>query len=151
MVTTETQPKRAAQKGLIPELTAPVSKIRIEAVDNWHQEWVAVLTAIRRSGQEAALMLDNDGWLSARQTVFAAFNGRRVVAYLAFHVAPSKTTQGAVVLEAGRAVLEARLDAIWSANDVAGQGVDHVLTGMAEAHALMLQCRTFRHDALDVC
>ena len=132
-------------------LSAPASKVRIEPVDNWHQEWAAVLTAVERSGQSSALMLDNDGWLSARQTVLAAFNGRRVVAYLAFHVAPMKTPAGMVVVEHGRAVLEARLDAIWCADDVASQGVDQVLTGMAEAHALLLQCRSFNHDVSDVC
>jgi hypothetical protein len=106
-----------------------------------------VLAAVERSGQEDALMIDRDGWVSARQTVLVAFNGRRVVAYLAFHVAPMKTPTGVVMVEHGRAVVEAHLDAIWVAPDVADQGVDQVLTGMAESHALMLQCRAFRHDS----
>jgi len=147
MVTTESQSRRVARKNTGAELTASATKMRIETADNWHPEWSAVLAAVQRSGQEDALMIDLDGWISARQTVLAAFNGRRVVAYLAFHVAPMKTPAGAVMVEHGRAVVEARLDAIWVAPDVADQGIDRVLTGMAESHALMLQCRTFRHDS----
>jgi hypothetical protein len=151
MVTTESQSRRVARKGIAAELTAPVSKIRVETADNWHPEWSAVLAAVQRSGQDDALMIDRDGWVSARQTILVAFNGRRVVAYLAFHVAPMHTPAGVVMVEHGRAVLEARLDAIWVAPDAADHGLDQVLTGMAESHALMLQCRTFRHEATGTC
>lgn len=135
----------------VPAMKAPAYKVRIEAVDNWHPEWSVVLAAILRSGQEESLMVDEDGWLSARRTVLAAFGGRRVVAYLCFHVAPMTCPEGRIALEHGRPLLEARLDALWVAPDAAGQGLDRVLTGMAESHAIMLQCRTFRHDANDVC
>ena len=125
-------------------MQAPAYKVRVEAVDNWHPDWSAVLTAIKRTGQVESLHLDEDEWLSARQTVLAAFGGRRVVAYLCFHIAP-------VTVEHGRAVLEARLDALWVAPDAVGQGVDRVLVGMAESHAIMLQCSTFRRDPHEVC
>lgn len=151
MVTINPKEQRARSgPRLAPGLEAPAYKVRVETVDNWHQEWQSVLAAIQLSGQDDALMIDQDGWLSARQTVLAAFGGRRVVAYLCFHVAPMKAG-GKVLVEDGRPLLEAQLDAIWVAPDAAGQGVDRVLTGMAESHAIMLQCRSFNHDMSDVC
>ncbi len=64
------------------------SGVRIETVDNWHKSWPRVLAALTRRGARKNLLVESDGWLSARQIVLAAFAGDVVVGFLCFHIEP---------------------------------------------------------------
>jgi len=66
---------------------------RVDVVDNWHKDWPKVLELIDRLGHRDALMLDEDGWVSARQSVLAVFEGDRVAGHLCFRIAPAKSTR----------------------------------------------------------
>ncbi len=61
---------------------------RVEMVDEWHPAWERVLSFIDQAGKRGKLQVTPAGWVSARQTVLAAFIGDRVVGHLAFHVEP---------------------------------------------------------------
>jgi hypothetical protein len=120
---------------------APSPIIRLEIVDNWHRDWPAVLESIRRSGQAKLLLADVGGWLSARQSVLAAFKDNQVVGHLIFHVETMSTKQGSVVLEDGRVILEAHLDGLAVDPRYKDWGIEQLLLDFAEAHAKTLQCR----------
>ena len=60
------------------------STLRVEPVDNQHPAWGEVLAAIFRTGNRQSLQLTDDGWLSSRQTILAAFDGPQVVGHLCF-------------------------------------------------------------------
>ena len=140
MVTEERRVSRSAKRERADRPVATMDHIRIEVVDNWHKDWESVLDSIKRNGQLAALMLDRDGWVIARQSVLAAFVGQRVVGHLFFHVEPTKS-QG----RDGRAELEARLDSL-SVDEKASGDVNGLLLQAAEAHSRVVRCRTFRRD-----
>ena len=118
---------------------API--VRLEIVDNWHKDWPAVLAFIRRSGRAKLLLADVGGWLSARQSVLAAFKDGQVVGHLIFHVEPMQARDGGVVLEDGRVILEAHLDNITVDARQQDWGIEGLLLNFAESHAKTLQCR----------
>ncbi len=149
MVATERKQELVNRTDWTPAPSGDAQKVRVEIVDNWHKEWPTVLGAIDRNNLADRLMLDRDGWLSARQTVMAAFAGDRVVGHLSFHVAPIKHEGATLRTDQGRPALEARLDAIAVERAAVEAGVEQLLIRNAEAHALMLQCRAFRHDGGD--
>jgi hypothetical protein len=70
------------------------TSIRVEPIDNRHPAWSRVLAEIFRTGNREAIMLREDGWLSSRQTVLAAFDGGEMVGHLCFRVEPIKTAPG---------------------------------------------------------
>jgi hypothetical protein len=109
------------------------SGIRLEVVDNASENWPAVAQWIQRSGQ-AARVLDEDGWLSARQIVVAAFAGQKVVGHLGYRVSPVRV--------GNKIVLEARIDS----QHVAKSEVEPLLFDRAQAHARLLGCRTLRRE-----
>jgi hypothetical protein len=107
---------------------ASTRKPRIEAVGHSHARWPVVLKLITRLGNRNVLLLDEDGWLSARQSVLVAFAGDKPMAYLIFRVHP---------LGDGR--VEARLDAIdFASPDPAG------LMRKALSDAALRYCRRVR-------
>ena len=75
-------------------------KLRIEPVDNWHAQWPSVLAAIELAGQRQALLVDVDGWLSARQVLLVAFNERDVAGHICFRIMPISDKGGQVVVQA---------------------------------------------------
>jgi hypothetical protein len=108
-------------------------KTRIEAVDHSHARWAIVLKLIGRLGDRGVLLLDEDGWLSARQTVLAAFAGDKPIAYLIFRVHP-----------VGDGRVEARLDAMSFAATDAGGVVQKALTVAALGYCRRLKCVRFK-------
>ena len=64
--------------------------LRIEQVDNWHESWTQVLNFIAQHGAKKKLLVDADGWLSARQVLMVAFVGKSPAAFLSFIVTPTK-------------------------------------------------------------
>jgi ribosomal protein S18 acetylase RimI-like enzyme len=138
MAVTDQKTKRSKSA---PGVVASAPIVRLEIVDNWHKDWPAVLESIRRSGAERLLLTDVGGWLSARQTVLAAFRGDQVVGHLIFHVQPAHARDGSVVLEDGRVILEAHLDGIAVDPRQKDCDIDRLLLDFAESHAKTLQCR----------
>jgi hypothetical protein len=110
--------------------------IRLEVVDNLHEKWPEVSAWIQQSGQ-AGRVLDEDGWLSARQVVVAAFVGPKVVGHLGFRVAPERS--------GGKIVLEARIDSL----HVEEPGVEQLLFDRAQAQARLLGCRSLKRTQND--
>jgi hypothetical protein len=106
---------------------------RLEVVDNASENWPAVAQWIERNGH-ADRVLDEDGWLSARQIVVAAFLGQKVVGHLGYRVSP--------VRSGTKIVLEARIDS----QHVAKSEVEPLLFDRAQAHARLLGCRTLRRE-----
>src|SRR5690349_5163296 len=64
--------------------------MRVDVVDSWHKCWPMVLNEIERTGRRQKLMVDSDGWLSARQCLLVAFNRDNAVAgHLVFSIQPT--------------------------------------------------------------
>ncbi len=120
---------------------------RVELVDNWHVEWTKVLSFLDRAGHRSSLHIDDDGWLSARQAVFAAFIGETVVGHLCFRIQPIVMNDGHVRFDDHhKAELEAfvecyNIDAIHKAH-----GIGNLLVQRAQARAAELNCQKFRMD-----
>ncbi|MGD0461735.1 MAG: hypothetical protein ABSB74_04525 [Tepidisphaeraceae bacterium] len=108
-------------------------KARIEVVDHSHARWPAVLKLIGRLGDRNTLLLDEDGWLSARQSVLAAFVGDKPAGYLIFHIHP---------LGDGR--VEARLDAAGFSSAEVNRLLSTALSHTATQHARKLKCVRFK-------
>jgi GNAT superfamily N-acetyltransferase len=77
------------------------SAVRVETVDNWSRAWPAVMAHIVRCGKAKKLVIDLDGWLSARQVVVAAFIGTAVAGHVCFAVEPAKGCVKAQVVSHG--------------------------------------------------
>ncbi len=107
--------------------------IRVEPVDNQHPAWGRVLAAIFRTGNRQALKLNDDGWLSSRQTVLAAFDGDQVAGHLCFSLEPFRC-------DMGRARVDSRLDSFVVDSLYDGQSVDEMLLEVAEYRAKLMQC-----------
>ena len=127
----------------VPGAPAPIASpaLRLEIVDNWHRDWPAVLEFIQQTGNAKLLLADVGGWLSARQSVLAAFKDKQVVGYLILHVQTAQTRNGGVLLEDGRVILEAHLDGFAVDPRFKNQGIETQLLDFAESHAKTLQCR----------
>jgi hypothetical protein len=109
------------------------NSLRVEPVDNQHHAWGQVLAAIFRTGNRQALLLSDDGWLSARQTVLAAFDADAVVGHLCFRVEPRRS-------DLGRATVASRIDS-FAVEDFHGrQEVEEMLHEVAEYRAKLMRC-----------
>jgi hypothetical protein len=109
------------------------TSIRVEQVDNRHPNWSDVLGSIFRTGNQHTLLLHEDGCLSARQTVLAAFDGPQVVGHLCFRVEPARSA-------IGRTVVQSRLDSFAIEQDCDEQSVEQLLFETAERRAQTMQC-----------
>lgn len=105
---------------------------RVELVDNWHARWPLVLRLFDRLGQRKVLRLDEDGWLSARQSVLVAFIESKPAGYLCFHIHPKDHQH-----------IEARLDAVGFASEQVSEYLADALRQAAVHHALDLNCSSF--------
>jgi hypothetical protein len=109
------------------------SMLRVEPVDNQHPAWGQVLAAIFKTGNRQSLQLGEDGWLSSRQTILAAFDGAHVVGHLCFSLQPFRS-------EFGRASVNSRVDSFAVAADYCDQPVDEMLFEVAEYRARLMRC-----------
>jgi hypothetical protein len=109
------------------------STLRVEPVDNQHPAWGQVLAAIFRTGNQHSLQLGEDGWLSSRQTVLAAFDGSHVVGHLCFSLHPFRS-------EVGQARVNSRVDSFAVESDYTNQPVDEMLHEVAEYRARLMRC-----------
>jgi len=113
----------------------PISQTRclhLERVDNWHARWGEVLDAIAFVGQRNALNIDADGWLSARQNLIVAFADETVAGHVCFRVEPA--------FEAGKRVVEARLEALGIQPGFSREEIEPILRAAAEKRARALHC-----------
>jgi hypothetical protein len=111
--------------------------VRIDLMDHDHTDWHKVLASLDQRGVRNQLMLQ-DGFLSARQSLFVARAGETVVGHLCFHVAPlpAKHSEGHGV--------EARLDVLdirpgFGSEEVRGE-VRDLLVVAAKKRASLLRC-----------
>lgn len=107
--------------------------IRVEPIDNRHPSWTQVLSCIFRTGNQDTLMLNEDGWLSSRQTVLAAFDGSDVVGHLCFRVEP-------VPSDLGRPVVRSKVDSFSIQQEYSDQQVEDLLLQTAQQRAQLMQC-----------
>ena len=107
-------------------------KPRIEIVDHSSARWPEVLSLIERLGQRRALRIDEDGWLSARQSVVVGFINDTPAGYLCFSIRP---------IGSGR--VEAELDAMAFSNREAERLLRKPLCGAARERARRLNCARF--------
>jgi hypothetical protein len=107
-------------------------KTRVQIVDQWNARWPEVLKLIERLGHRQILRLDEDGWLSARQSVVVAFVDGEPAAHLCFHVDP-----------VGQGRVEAQLDAVGFGSAQASRLLSKLLADAAARHARKLNCAAF--------
>jgi ribosomal protein S18 acetylase RimI-like enzyme len=114
--------------------------VRIDLVDNWHKNWPDVLSAIEKNGHRNALLMDHDGWLSARQCLLVAFDRDEVVGHLVFRIQPigAERSLGA----ASRPGVEAHFDALGVKPGLADSAVRRLLLEAATRRAQSLRCLT---------
>ncbi len=110
--------------------------LRIEPVDNWHSQWASVLAAIEAAGQREALLVDLDGWLSARQVLLVAFNEAQVAGHICFRVMPISD-------DAGNVIVQARLDAFGIKPGFETLEIGQALKRAAQERAESLKCSRF--------
>jgi hypothetical protein len=121
--------------------------LRIDFVDNWHKQWPAVLKAIEATGQRDALLVDQDGWLSARQCLLVAFDADQIVGHLVFRIQPSGVSSGVPASAGMRSLTErprvdAHLDAVGVKPGLCGAEVRALLMDAATRRAQSLRCRS---------
>lgn len=109
-----------------------MTRIRVEPIDHRHPAWTDVLNAIFRTGDRNAVLLREDGWLSSRQTVLAAFDGPLVVGHLCFRIEPRRSQ--------GRATINSRIDSLAVDTTHVDKSVEDLLLDRAHSHAQMMKC-----------
>jgi hypothetical protein len=115
---------------------------RVELIDNWHKKWPATLALIKKLGAHACLMIDEDGWLSARQNLLVAFEAGQPLAFLCFSVQPM-LRDGAIVVDAGHVAVEASVDGSGFDADADRKKLARQLLEAAMNRALELGCKKF--------
>ena len=128
---------KATESKKLREETAreEAGRAAVELVDNWHDAWPRVLAAIDRFGDRKSILVDADGWLSARQNLLVAFENRRVAGYIVFRVQPATGKR-----KAGEACVEARLDSAAVDMPYKSRGIEKILCDAALARARELKC-----------
>jgi predicted N-acetyltransferase YhbS len=114
--------------------------LRIEPVDNWHTHWPSVLESIASHGHREALMVDRDGWLSARQVLLVAFNDSQnqsqVAGHICFRIVP-------ITDDAGQIIMQAHLDAFGVRPGFESIELGPALRQAAQQRAESLKCTSF--------
>jgi predicted N-acetyltransferase YhbS len=110
--------------------------LRIEPVDNWHNQWGTVLAAIESAGQRQALMVDLDGWLSARQVLLVAFNETQIAGHICFRILP-------IADDAGNVIVQAHMDAFGVKPGFESLEIGPALHEAAAQRAKALKCTSF--------
>jgi hypothetical protein len=116
------------------------TSIRVEPVDHRHHAWTVVLEAIFRTGDRDAVLLGDDGRLSSRQTVLAAFDGERVVGHLCFRIEPLR--------HQGRATVHSRIDSLSVEATHNTEGVEELLLDRAESQSHVMKCTPPRRQLI---
>jgi hypothetical protein len=107
--------------------------IQVEPIDHRHPSWSQVLAAVLRTGNPGALMLHEDGWLSSRQTLLAAFDGSQLVGHLCFSVEPSRAGDGTPTVKS-------KVDSFSIEPTHSDSQVDELLLRQANRQARLMKC-----------
>jgi hypothetical protein len=114
-----------------------MNTLRVDVVDSWHKCWPNVLKEIEQQGRRERLMVDADGWLSARQCLLVAFNRDNAVAgHLVFSIQPMS---GAA--DVSRVPIEAHQDDLGVRVGFSDDEVRRLLVDAATRQAKSLRCR----------
>ena len=108
------------------------NSLRVEPVDNHHPAWGQVLAAIFKTGNQHTLMLREDGWLSSRQTILAAFDHDHLVGHLCFSIEPVRSGVGTR--------LASRVDSFAVEEPFGDNTVDEMLQEVAEYRSRLMKC-----------
>lgn len=135
-----------AQTQTVNDVAAAMTP-RVELVDNWHVHWGNVLALVDRLGTRAALHIDPDGWLSARQNLLVAFVGTDAIGHLCFRVQPVVDDDRVVLTPDGKAAVEAYVECFGVDEAHAAGGIASLLIDRARARAVELHCAGFHMDA----
>ena len=115
---------------------------RVELIDNWHKKWPAALALIEKLDGRECLMIDEDGWLSARQNLLVAFIAGQPAGFLCFSVQPA-LRDGSLVVDAGHVAVEASVDGSGFDAGVDRKKLGRQLLEAAMNRALELGCKKF--------
>lgn len=117
-----------------------VDAVHIEVVDHRHPRWEQAVQSFFCSGNRPHLHLDQDGCLSARQSVLLARIADQVVGHLCMQVNPSRID--------GVPRLLARVDCVWIEP---GRGIElqRCLLAAAELRARTMQCAALTHALVE--
>jgi hypothetical protein len=129
--------KRQKWMDLMQQESKTALHLRVQLVDNWHDDWTSVLKLIDRVGKRNCLQLDEDGWLSARQNLLVAFAGGKPVGFFCFRVEPQASN--------GKPVMVAVVEAC-EVDSEAGYDLQTVARELRQAamnRALELRCQKF--------
>jgi hypothetical protein len=118
------------------ETETNASTLRVDVVDSWHKQWPTVLNEIERDGRRSKLLVDADGWLSARQCLLVAFKDDTVAGHLVFSIQPGSTG-----VNSARAPIEAHQDDLGVRPGFSEAEVRALLVDAAMRQAKALRCR----------
>ena len=118
------------------------AEARVELMDNWNRRWPAATALIERLGGRECLMVDEDGWLSARQNVLVAIVGGEPIGFLCFSVQPM-LREGVLVKEDGQVEVEASVDGSGVTPEFDRKKIARQLLEAAMNRALELGCKKF--------
>lgn len=112
---------------------------KIGVVDNWHPQWSKVFQSagdgpLRRLVQE-------DGWLPARQNLLVAFVDERVAGHLCFSVAPERSQDSG---DPPHHLIGAEVDSFSVEPGFHDSGIEEALRSAAIARARELNCQALR-------
>src|SRR5262245_64086592 len=117
--------------------TAAAHGLRVEVIDSWHTCWPTALADMERLGKRDALLIDHDGWLSARQCLLVAFGECAVAGHLIFQIQPSSEPSES----SDRPAVEAHLDDLDVRPGFSDAEVRTLLLDAASRRARSLRCR----------
>jgi hypothetical protein len=110
--------------------------LRVDVVDSWHKQWPTVLKEIEREGGRSKLLVDADGWLSARQCLLVAFKDNAVAGHLVFSIQPGMSN-----ISLHRPPIEAHQDDLGVRPGFSDAEVRKLLVDAATRQAMALRCR----------
>ncbi|CAN5604441.1 hypothetical protein BH09PLA1_BH09PLA1_18760 [soil metagenome] len=118
------------------ETETNTASLRVDVVDSWHKQWPTVRNEIERDGRRAKLLVDADGWLSARQCLLVAFKDTAIVGHLVFSLQP-----GSGGVNSTRPPIEAHQDDLGVRPGFSDAEVRKLLVDAATRQAKALRCR----------
>ncbi len=119
---------------------AGVTDVRIDVIDSWHRSWPEVLSHFAEKGHHDRLLVDQDGWLSARQVLMVAFARDAVVGHIVFRLIPRANHR---MDDLERPKVDARLDSLEVSPGHNEENVRRMLTTAATERAQALRVGNF--------
>jgi hypothetical protein len=113
------------------------TKLRVDVIDSSHRSWPMALRSIETDGRRGTLLIDADGWLSARQCLIVAFAAdENVAGHLLFRLDTASTGP-----RPNRPAIAAHLDDVAVRPGFDDATVRKLLVEAAKKHAKSLRVR----------